>query len=79
MKVKVMYFASLRDSASVSHEMIDTELETIDELFETLNNKYSFKVEKKHLRVAINEEYKSFDSKIVNNDTIVFIPPVAGG
>lgn len=79
MQINVMYFASLRDSAKVSNEVINTEAKTIDELFVFLNNKYSFDIDKSLLKVAVNEEYKSFDTQISNNDTIVFIPPVAGG
>ena len=79
MQINVMYFASLRDSSKISNETIKTEVETVEELFNFLNNKYSFDIDKSLLKVAINEEYKSFDTKIAHNDTIVFIPPVAGG
>ena len=79
MQIKVMYFAALRDSANKSEEIITTELKTIDDLFESLNLKYSFKVSKDQLRVAVNEEYKPFSTTLTENDTIVFIPPVAGG
>jgi molybdopterin converting factor subunit 1 len=79
MKINIIYFASLKDQSNKSNEKIQTESKTVDDLFNELNVKYSFKVPKNNLRVAINEEYKEFSSKLNENDTVVFIPPVAGG
>lgn len=79
MKVKIIYFASLRDQSNKTSEELETNAQTAQELFIELNTKYSFKISQKDLRVAINEEYQDFNTKISNNDTIVFIPPVAGG
>ena len=79
MQINVLYFASLRDSAKISSELVQTKAKTVDELFEFLNDKYSFEIDKDLLKVAVNEEYKSFNTPLTNNDTIVFIPPVAGG
>lgn len=79
MQIKVIYFASLRDATQKTEETINTDAKTIDELFDSLNSSYSFTLKKSDLRVAINEEYKDFSSEINLNDTIVFIPPVAGG
>jgi molybdopterin converting factor subunit 1 len=79
MKVNILYFASLRDSSKKAQEQIETEASTIDDVFNTLNEKYSFDVNKEDLKVAINEVYVDFTTTISENDTIVFIPPVAGG
>lgn len=79
MKVKALYFASLRDSTNMSEEMVETNAKTINELFSELNQKYNFLITKENLRVAKNEEYVDFDSQLSESDTIVFIPPVAGG
>ena len=79
MQIKIIYFASLRDAAKKSEETIETAAITVEDLFENLHKKYSFDIQKSHLRVAINEEYQDFTTKINPNDTIVFIPPVAGG
>jgi molybdopterin converting factor small subunit len=31
------------------------------------------------LKVAINDEFAAWDTQLASGDTIVFIPPVAGG
>jgi molybdopterin synthase sulfur carrier subunit len=79
MKVNIIYFASLRDQSQKSTEHIETDARTAQQLFEELNMKYSFKVTQENLRVAINENYCDFSTSLSQNDTIVFIPPVAGG
>ena len=79
MKINIIYFASLKDQSEKSSEQVQTDAKTVDDLFLELNQKYTFKIPKKNLRVAINEEYKDFSTQISENDTIVFIPPVAGG
>lgn len=79
MQINIIYFASLKDKVGLSEEKIETQSQTVDELYEELDQKYHFPLEKDYLRVAVNEEYKSFDTLLNNNDTIVFIPPVAGG
>lgn len=79
MQIKVLYFASLRDNAKVDQETIQTQSETIDQLFDELSQKYDFSLNKDDLKVAKNEEYVPFNTTLTENDTIVFIPPVAGG
>jgi len=79
MKISIIYFASLKDQSHKSNEQVQTDAKTVDDLFEELNKVYTFKIPKKNLRVAINEEYKDFSTILNENDTVVFIPPVAGG
>lgn len=79
MQVKIKYFAKLRDDSGISSEQIETNANTIEQLYQELDEKYHFSVSKKYLRAARNEDYVNFDTEIKDNDTIVFIPPVAGG
>ncbi len=79
MLVNIKYFAALKDSTNIGHESIETKSKTANDLFEELHNKYNFSIDKKYIKVAINESYQSFDSTLNPNDTIVFIPPVTGG
>ena len=79
MQLKVKYFAALRDATEISEESIETNSKTANELFNELHSKYNFNVDKEQIKVAINENYTSFDTTLNNNDIVVFIPPVAGG
>lgn len=79
MKLTIKYFAALRENAGKSEEERETSAATAEELHTELNNLYNFTVKKKHLCVAINEEYCDFNTQLNEGDTVVFIPPVAGG
>ncbi|MCO4793330.1 MAG: molybdopterin converting factor subunit 1 [Bacteriovoracaceae bacterium] len=79
MEVNIMYFAAMRETAGLSEEKLLTDATNVEELFLELMKKYEFKLTKEHLKVAVNEEYVPFSTKLNENDTVVFIPPVAGG
>jgi molybdopterin converting factor subunit 1 len=78
-KIQVLYFASLREEARLSQETIFTEAQTVQDLWSELKEKYHFTLRDELIRVAINEEYAPFTSSFESQDTLVFIPPVAGG
>ena len=80
-KINVKYFAALREIAGISEEIIETNSSSASELYDELDQKYSFSknIDKSILKLAINETYEDFNSSLVTGDTIVFIPPVAGG
>jgi len=79
MKVKVIYFAAMREQAKLNEEWVDTDSKNPQDLFAELNKTHNFKIDQSHLKVAINETYSEFDTELREMDTIVFIPPVAGG
>lgn len=79
MKVEVKYFAALRECTGKSSEVLELNNGRVEDIFNDLNKQYSFPVDKHHLKVAVNEEYQSFESVVKDGDTLVFIPPVAGG
>ena len=72
MLVKIKYFAKLRDDSGISSEQIETNANTIEQLYQELDEKYHFSVSKKYLRAARNEDYVNFDTRFKDNDTIVF-------
>lgn len=79
MQIKTIYFASLRDSTAKEEEVFETEARTPEELFTELNNKYSFSAKRQSLKVAVNQSFENFNYPLKENDTVVFIPPMAGG
>ena len=79
MQVKIIYFASLRDASKIGEENIETSCRTVSDLFLELNKKYNFPLGMDQLRVAVNQKYVSFETELIPQAEIVFIPPVAGG
>jgi molybdopterin converting factor subunit 1 len=76
--ITIEYFAILRERAGVANEALATNAATPDELFAELGQRYGFP-ELESVKVAINDEFVGWDTFLNDGDTVVFIPPVAGG
>jgi molybdopterin converting factor subunit 1 len=74
----VEYFAVLREQAGKDSEDIETVAETADALFAELEARYGFPT-LSSMKVAINDEFSAWNAALKDGDTVVFIPPVAGG
>ncbi len=77
--VPVLYFAHLRKERGLSQEFVNTCSQTLYELYEELQTRYELSFERQVLRVAVNNEFSTWDTWLQPNDIIVFIPPVSGG
>lgn len=78
-RVSIRYFAILRDQRGLSAEDCETSATTVAQLYSELQTKHGLTANIEHLRVSINAEFVDWQQPIHNNDSIVFIPPVAGG
>lgn len=79
MRISIEYFAILKEQRGCSFETIETNAATPGTLYSELKDQHSFTLEKSSLKVAVNEDFSDWDSTLKDNDTVVFIPPVAGG
>lgn len=77
-RVKIEYFAILREHVGKNGEEVRTEAATAERLFEELAERYAFP-QMSHMKVAINDEFGDWDSALADGDSVAFIPPVAGG
>jgi molybdopterin converting factor subunit 1 len=80
-KIKLLFFATIRDRAGVKSLELDIPAEmTVKDLKEKLSTDYpSLKDSMKSVLVAVNREY-AFDEAIVpQNAEIGMFPPVSGG
>jgi len=79
MKIHVTYFAVLREQRGISEEVIDTLCKTPEALYEHLRGVHNFSLDRKWVKVAVNDEFAPMDGILFTGDRVVFIPPVAGG
>lgn len=80
MRITVLYFASLADKAQQGQQQLDlADNLSLSELYTQLKQQHGFDLNTSKVRVAINDEFASWDDAINDGDTIAFIPPVAGG
>ncbi len=81
MKVKVKFFAMLRERAGTGEAMIDIEEgATIGDLWDALKKNYpELAPVNMRLLYAVNRNYVKADHSLKENDEVAFIPPVSGG
>ncbi len=80
MKIKLIYYASLREATLKEKEVITIEKNTsLRKLYGILENRYKLLLDEEALRVAINDIYVPWETVIKENDQVVFIPPLSGG
>jgi molybdopterin-guanine dinucleotide biosynthesis protein A len=77
--LRVQYYAILREQAGRSEETLDTTAATPAELYEELRRRHPFQLAAAQLKVALNSEFSDWQTPLKHGDTVVFIPPVAGG
>jgi molybdopterin converting factor subunit 1 len=78
-KIQVRYFAILREQAGKTEEAVSTTATTPAALFTELQKRYPFTLATEQLKVAINAEFRDWHTQLRDGDSVVFIPPVAGG
>ena len=77
--VHIHFYGILREAAGREQDSIQTMAETPIELAEQLEDRYGLVVPVDSMKVAINDEYGSWEANLCDGDKVVFIPPVAGG
>lgn len=79
MKVRVRYFAMLREQAGREVEARDTDAATPAELYAELAEAYGFTLPAAHVGAAVNDAFVGMDARLRDGDAVTFLPPVAGG
>lgn len=77
--IRVQYFAVLREQAGRNEEHVVTAATTPAALYEELRLRYPFALTRDQLKVAVNAEFTEWSAQLRDHDSVVFIPPVAGG
>ncbi|HEY5551458.1 MAG TPA: molybdopterin converting factor subunit 1 [Opitutaceae bacterium] len=79
LKVRLQYFASLRERRGLSREELVTAAATPAGLYAELSGRHGFMLPAERVRVAVNGEFAEFSQPLKDGDEVAFIPPVAGG
>lgn len=79
MLLHLRYFALLREERGLEEESIDTHDTTPASLYETLRVRHGFSLPRARMMVVVNDAYTGWEHTLQEGDTVVFIPPVAGG
>ena len=77
MKVKVKYFASLKEHIGRSEDLLELSAETsVNQLWQQVSSNPELS---DTVKTAINMEYVDKDTMIKDGDEVAFFPPVTGG
>jgi len=79
MNVRVRYFAAFREATGMESETLDTQAGSPAELFSECARRHQQLRNYSTSLVAINDEMSQWDSRLSENDEVLFFPPVAGG
>ncbi|HVC17066.1 MAG TPA: MoaD/ThiS family protein [Rhodanobacter sp.] len=77
--VNLQYYAQLREQAGTGGEQLSTGAATLRELYDELRSRHGFLLSSDALKVAVNAQFSDWNRALREGDTVVFIPPVAGG
>ena len=78
-RVNLQYYAQLREQAGASAEQVSTTAATLRDLYDELRARHGFTLPIDALKVAVNTQFSDWNRALADGDTVVFIPPVAGG
>src|ERR1700694_3655984 len=78
-KLKIQYYALMREQAGRSEETLETSSVTPADLYGELSSRYGFTLAREQLKVAINSEFSDWSRRVTARGGVGFIPPVAGG
>lgn len=79
MRIDVRYFASLRETAGVSVERIETAATDLVSLYAELQARHGFTLPAERLRAAIDGAFARWDTPLRDGAEVAFLPPVSGG
>ena len=78
-RVKLLYFASLRDAAGMAEETVESAAVDLRALYGEVRAQHGFALPVERLRVAVDGAFAAWDDAVRDGADIAFIPPVSGG
>jgi sulfur-carrier protein len=77
--VTVLYFASLRDTAGMTSEQVESVSADLQGLYAELRTRHGFDWPAARLRIAVDGEFARWGDALRDGSEVAFIPPVSGG
>ena len=78
-RVRVLYFASLRDAARRNEEDVETSAADLSALYAELQARHQLPFPQRQLRVAVDGAFMPWTTPLREGSDVAFIPPVSGG
>ena len=79
MTFTILYFGLLAERRGLAEERVTSTASTPQELYAELDGKHQLGLVVSDFRVAVDDEFVSWDHSLLENSTIAFLPPMSGG
>ncbi len=79
MKFRIVYYALLRQERGLSEESLESPSKTAKELYAELKSVHSLSLTSDQVCVAVNSKVCPWEAPLKDGDTVLLMPPVAGG
>ena len=82
MKLRVLYFAAVRELVAMDEESVDAgdDVRTVRDFARWIGTRHpALAPRMTHVRIARNEAFAGDDDPLADGDVLALIPPVAGG
>ena len=77
--ITVRYFAMFREYAGLGEETLELDVATALDVFEQTRDRHGSTEPIGHCKVAINDQMAEWTAGVIDGDTVLLFPPVAGG
>jgi molybdopterin synthase sulfur carrier subunit len=77
--VHMHYYAILKERRGCAQEQLQTTARTGRELYDELSRHHGWTFPRDRFRLAINDEFRDWNTPLQDGDRVALIPPVAGG
>lgn len=78
-RVRLLYFASLREATGRDSEAFDSEGPDLAALYRDVAARHGLQWPRERLRVAVDGAFARWDDAVRDGSEVAFIPPVSGG
>lgn len=79
MTFTILYFGLLAERRGLAAEQVASTAITPRELYAELDGKHLLGLVISDFRVAVDDEFVSWDHSLLENSVIAFLPPMSGG
>lgn len=78
-RVRLLYFASLREAAGRDGEAVDSQAADLAALYAEAAARHGLHWPRERLRVAVDGAFARWEDALREGSEVAFIPPVSGG
>lgn len=76
---KIIYFGLLAERRGLHEELVSSAAENTKTLYQELNRLHQLGLEIRNFRVAVNDEFVTWEHPLQHGDGVAFLPPMSGG